>query len=267
MPPILEPAHNTKHLPFLHIPFREHLFVLAQADDGASNGTALWLSGQVLAAYVASLPPPAKNAAHVIELGSGIGFTALVLASLGYHVLATDAHPSVISLLTQNIQRNSQNLPGSVQVRELDWCVPPERWDWSDPSSITSPRAYSDVVPRSFDLIVTADTLYVPHLTPHLLRTLDHIQALTPVTRSSPPSSNSNQSEANNNHRPRRPTTLVALERRDPALIDSALALVPGSLTRIPHKKLSKALQGVGWNWDASDWEGVEIWKIKWNSK
>ncbi|KAG8732900.1 hypothetical protein FRC11_010211 [Ceratobasidium sp. 423] len=137
---MLEPAHNTKHLPFLHIPFREHLFVLAQADDGKANGTALWLSGQVLAAYVASLPP--KNS-RVIELGSGIGFTALVLASLGYHVLATDAHPSVLSLLTQNIQRNSQNLPGSVQVRKLDWCVPPEQWDWSDPTSITGPHAYS----------------------------------------------------------------------------------------------------------------------------
>ncbi|CAE6433722.1 unnamed protein product [Rhizoctonia solani] len=265
---MLEPAHNTKHLPFLHIPFREHVFVLAQADDGASNGTALWLSGQVLAAYIASLPTPAKNAARVIELGSGIGFTALVLASLGYHVLATDAHSSVLSLLAQNIQRNNQNLPGSIHVRELDWCVPPERWDWSDPSSITSPCAYSDseprVAPPVFDLIVTADTLYVPHLTPHLLRTLDHIQALTPVTRLSPPRPDSSQPEATNNSRSRRPTTLVALERRDPTLIDAALALVPGSLTRIPHKKLSKALQGVGWNWDAGDWEGVEIWKIKW---
>ncbi|KAJ1310395.1 hypothetical protein OPQ81_007133 [Rhizoctonia solani] len=162
---MLEPAQNTKHLPFLHIPFREHVFILAQADDGISNGTALWLSGQVLAAYVASLPLPPQGA-RVIELGSGIGFTALVLASLGYHVFATDAHPSVLSLLTQNIQRNSQTLRGSVQIRELDWCVPPEQWDWSDPKSITSPHAYSGSAPVAFDLIVTADTLYTPHLTP-----------------------------------------------------------------------------------------------------
>ncbi|CAE6503562.1 unnamed protein product [Rhizoctonia solani] len=266
---MLEPAQNTKHLPFLHISFREHVFVLAQADDGASNGTALWLSGQVLAAYIASLPP-LSGGARVIELGSGIGFTALVLASLGYHVIATDAHPSVLSLLIQNIQRNAQNLPGSVQVRELDWCVPPEQWDWSDPKSITSPCAYNDPEPRVaprcalpvFDLIVTADTLYVPHLTPHLLRTLDHIQALTPVSGSSLTDSTGNK------NRIKRPTTLIALERRDPSLIDSALALIPGSLGRIPHKKLSKAMQGLGWNWDASDWEGVEVWKIKWaNSK
>ncbi|CAE6488416.1 unnamed protein product [Rhizoctonia solani] len=254
----MRPAQNTKHLPLLHISFHEHVFVLAQADDGASNGTALWLSGQVLAAYIASLPP-LSGVARVIELGSGIGFTALVLASLGYHVTATDAHPSVLALLAQNIQRNVQNLPGSVQVRELDWCVPPEQWDWSDPTSITSPRAYNDpVAPAPFDLIVTADTLYMPHLTPHLLRTLDHIQALTPVTGSSSPSTS----------RTKRPTTLIALERRDPLVIDSALALVPGSLARIPHKKLSKAMQGLGWNWDASDWQGVEVWKVKWpNSK
>ncbi|KAF8682165.1 Lysine methyltransferase [Rhizoctonia solani] len=272
---MLEPAHTTKHLPFLHIPFREHVFVLAQADDGVSNGTTLWLGGQLLAAYIASLPIPPKSTARVIELGSGIGLTALVLASLGYHVLATDGHPSVLALLTQNIQRNAQNLPGSVQVRELDWCVPPERWDWSDPSSITSPRAYIGdpelrVAPPVFDLIVTADTLYVPHLTPHLLRTLDHLQALTPVTGSSlsSPSSDSNHQPKVSTNRARQPTTLVAFERRDPALIDAALALIPGSLTRIPHKKLSKALQRAGWKWDASDWDGVEIWKIKWgNSK
>ncbi|KAL5636109.1 hypothetical protein ACGC1H_004804 [Rhizoctonia solani] len=97
----------------------------------------------------------------------------------------------------------------------------------------------------------------MPHLTPHLLRTLDHIQALTPVTGSSP-----------STNRTKRPTMLIALERRDPFVIDSALALVPGSLVRIPHKKLSKALQGLGWNWDASDWQGVEVWKVKWaNSK
>ncbi|CUA72267.1 hypothetical protein RSOLAG22IIIB_00932 [Rhizoctonia solani] len=248
---MLEPAQNTKHLPFLHISFREHVFVLAQTDDGTSNGTALWLAGQVLAAYMASLPPP-TGGARVIELGSGIGFTALVLASLGYHVMATDAHPAVLSLLIQNIQRNAYSLPGSVQVRELDWCVPPEQWDWSDPNNITHPRAYSDprVTPTPFDLIVTADTLYVPHLTPHLLRTLDYIQALTPVT--------------NNSTSYRRPTALIAFERRDPALIDSALALIPGSLNRIPQRKISKALQRLGWNWDTSDWEGVEVWKVKW---
>ncbi|CAE7113699.1 unnamed protein product [Rhizoctonia solani] len=255
---MLEPAQNTKHIPFLHIPFREHVFVLAQADDGVSNGTALWLSGQVLAAYVASLPAP-SGVTRVIELGSGIGFTALVLASLGYHVIATDADPSVLALLAQNVQRNAPDLPGSVQVRELDWCVPPEQWNWSDPTSVTSPRAYNDpalqCAPPVFDLIVTADTLYVPHLTPHLLRTLEHIQALTPVTGSSPA-------------RTRRPTTLIALERREPPVIDAALALIPGTLRRVPRKRLAKALQGLGWNWDMGDWDGVEVWKVKWaNSK
>ncbi|KAF8758529.1 Lysine methyltransferase [Rhizoctonia solani] len=183
---MLEPAHTTKHLPFLHIPFREHVFVLAQADDGVSNGTTLWLGGQLLAAYIASLPIPPKSTARVIELGSGIGFTALVLASLGYHVLATDGHPSVLALLTQNIQRNAQNLPAPFKSASLTVGDPELR-----------------VAPPVFDLIVTADTLYVPHLTPHLLRTLDHLQALTPVTGSSlsSPSSDSNHQPKVNTNR------------------------------------------------------------------
>lgn len=243
---MLQPAHHTKHVPLLNVSFRTHTFILAQADDGAANGTALWLSGQVLAAYLASLSP--KPGRRAIELGSGIGFTALVLASLGYDVLATDADPAVLALLRQNVQLNAANLPGSVTVRELDWCVLPEQWDWDHPSTITGSNNAQPTHPP-FDLVITADTFYTPRLTPHLVRTL---QALTRATPTDVPSDLP------------KPTTYVALERREPEVIDSALGQIPGTLTRIPHKKLIKAMHALGWKWDATEWEGVEVWKVKW---
>ncbi|KAG9101671.1 hypothetical protein FRC06_002736 [Ceratobasidium sp. 370] len=221
-------AHHTKHLPLLEISFRAWTFALAQTDDGAANGTALWLPGQVLSAFLGSLPSPKSARPRAIELGSGIGFTALVLASLGWDVVATDAHPAVLSLLEQNVRRNNSDLPGTIQVCKLDWCVPPEEWD------------LANVTTRPFDLVLTADTLYSPHLIPHLLRTLRYLAC--------PPGSASI-------------LTYIAFERRDPALIDAALASLPDP-TRIPHRKLAKSMHATGWgDWDADDWAGVEVWK------
>ncbi|KAF8610103.1 hypothetical protein BDV93DRAFT_483165 [Ceratobasidium sp. AG-I] len=249
----MRPSHHTKHLPHLTVSTRTHTFHIAQADDGASNGTALWLSGQVLSAFLAALPAPRSSPPRAIELGSGVGLTALVLASLGWDVIATDAHPSVLSLLNQNVRLNSPNLSGTVHVRELDWTVPPDHWDWSHPTSISGP--HSDIPPASptaptFDLILTADTLYTPNLTPHLLRTLQHL-ACPPIVE--------------NGTRMGTPIpTYIALERRDPSLIDQALSHLPHA-TRIPQRKLSKAMQSIGWTgWDPSDWSDVEIWKVRW---
>ncbi len=79
----LDPAHVTKHVPLLVCPFNSSSsFVLSQRADGVSNGTALWLGGQCLAIYLAHNLPRCNlhsKRPSVIELGSGIGFTACVL--------------------------------------------------------------------------------------------------------------------------------------------------------------------------------------------
>lgn len=47
------PAHDTKHVPLLTYPFRDDIiFTLSQSDDGANNGTALWLGSQILSAFL-----------------------------------------------------------------------------------------------------------------------------------------------------------------------------------------------------------------------
>jgi protein N-lysine methyltransferase METTL21D len=69
------PAHSTKHIHNLIYEFNSRFtFNLVQLQNGISNGTALWLGGQVLACYLATLYQDAKHPPQrAIELGAGIG--------------------------------------------------------------------------------------------------------------------------------------------------------------------------------------------------
>lgn len=75
----VKPAHETKHIPLLEIRgSADTVFYLAQSDDGADNGTTLWLAGQVLAMTLPALLPSKGTGTkrRAIELGSGTGYTA-----------------------------------------------------------------------------------------------------------------------------------------------------------------------------------------------
>ncbi|KAF4614812.1 hypothetical protein D9613_002958 [Agrocybe pediades] len=113
-------AHLTKHIPLLHYPFAGSLFALSQLSNGHSNGTALWLGGQCLAMYLAQMhakfrPSHLTRLPRVIELGSGIGLTALSLSSLGWDVLATDIPHVITSVLEKNIKNEG------IRVTGIDW--------------------------------------------------------------------------------------------------------------------------------------------------
>ncbi|KAH9857009.1 hypothetical protein C2E23DRAFT_721079 [Lenzites betulinus] len=263
MPP-LRPAHETKHVPVLACPFRAHLFHLAQLDDGHTNGSALWLGAQCLSLFFSDSlslkhrPPPAQLRPRAIELGSGIGLSALALASMGWDVIATDLNDVVSSVLASNIARNLAQLPpdaGNVQVRVLDWTVPPDHWVWDDAQTIASAQVEKPhpagqpgpLLGPPFDLILTSDTIYSADLVTPLLRAL---HALCHVSASEL----------------RTPPVYLCLERRDPALTDYALSQAKDpwnfKVERIPHKKLAKAIEKAGAHWEKGDWEGVEIWKL-----
>jgi predicted nicotinamide N-methyase len=83
----MQPASETKHIPQLPYEFHGRTFLLNQRDDhGVTNGTTLWLGGQVLSYYLAFvLESRSSGSARktAIELGSGIGLTAYVLLVLG----------------------------------------------------------------------------------------------------------------------------------------------------------------------------------------
>ncbi|KAG6854628.1 hypothetical protein C0991_004230 [Blastosporella zonata] len=247
------PAHHTKHLPVLVCPTPRATFHLTQSDDGISNGTALWLGAQCLSAYLATLNRPPGS---LVELGSGIGLTALVMASLGWRVLATDIPHVISSVLSPNILTNLHRLPpasGSIQVSELDWTIPPDAWIWNSPSAIASASlttSHTNTQQPPFDLICTADTVYTPALIQPLLRSL---HALCTLSIAAAPSA-------------RPPPVYLCLERRDPVLADRCLADAHDTwgfhLERIPPRKIAKAIQKAAMNWPKEDWEGIEIWKL-----
>ncbi|KAI0362249.1 hypothetical protein OH77DRAFT_1441621 [Trametes cingulata] len=267
-PDSLRPAHETKHIPFLVYPFRTHRFHLAQLDNGATNGSALWLGAQCLTLFLSdnlkNKPPSSTglssggNRPRAIDLGSGIGLSALALASMGWDVIATDLHDVVSTVLSGNVSRNLTQLPpdsGTVQVRELDWTVTPDQWRWDHPHIIASSQAQDSITEAQqgsilgppFDLIITSDTIYSTALVTPLLR------ALHGLCHSSSPEV-------------RCPPVYLCLERRDPALVDYALSQARDTwnfkVERIPSKKLAKAIEKAGARWDKSDWEDVEIWKL-----
>ncbi|KII89216.1 hypothetical protein PLICRDRAFT_40849 [Plicaturopsis crispa FD-325 SS-3] len=259
-PPL--PAFQTKHIHLLEYPFLNHSFLLAQQDDGGSNGTALWLGAQCLSLYLADVlrkhrATPSSPRPRLVELGSGIGLSALAAAALGWDVLATDVPAVISTVLTRNVEHNtpllSPDSAGSIQIRELDWTVPPEEWRWDNDSAIasaTSPPAAPSTAGQlrpPFDLIITSDTLYSPSLIDPLLRTL-HALAVQSFTSRPPP-------------------IYVCIERRDPALIDTALARARDTwgftTERISQGKVSRAMSRHGGiKWAKDDWDGVEVWKL-----
>ncbi|KAF5380904.1 hypothetical protein D9615_003887 [Tricholomella constricta] len=258
-------AHSTKHIPLLLYPFAASTFHLAQLTDGVSNGTALWLGAQCLSVFLASINPrlvaQSGKPPRLVELGSGIGLTALAMSSLGWDVLATDIPHVISSVLAKNIQDNLNKLPpasGTIDVRELDWTIPPDHWTWNDTTVVAS--ASSSSLPSSdvntpllnppFDLICSADTVYTAALVEPLLRTFHALCTLSLAASASA----------------RAPPIYLCIERRDPALVDRVLADARDTwgftVERVPHRKLVKAMDKGGIKWPKAEWEGVEIWKF-----
>ncbi|TBU50909.1 hypothetical protein BD309DRAFT_995977 [Dichomitus squalens] len=270
----LRPAHETKHVPLLHYPFRSHIFHLLQLDNGATNGTGLWLGAQCLSLYLSDLlknksststsgsSPGAKRPIRAIELGSGVGLTALALASMGWDVIATDLQDVISSVLTPNISRNRAHLPpgsGAIEARVLDWTVPPDQWLWDDPKTIASQQLEKPsnagqhnpiLLQPPFDLIISSDTLYVAELVTPLMRSLHTLSRLSVST----------SAEA------RAPPVFLCVERRDSGLTDRALSEATETwgfkAERVSHKRLAKAMEKGGARWQRGDWDGVEIWKL-----
>lgn len=182
---------------------------------------------------------------------------------MGWDVLATDLPDVIASVLSANITNNLHNLPpqcGTIQVRALDWTVPPSEWTWDNETVIAShsaravqgsSEARDILLTPPFDLIITADTVYSPALVQPLLRTLMHVCLLSRSHDTGVPGT-------------RKLSVYICIERRDPALTEDFLASAKEmfSLSRVPHRKLADAMEGSGLRWAKDDWEGMEIWSF-----
>lgn len=278
-------ASETKHLALLHHPIPGTSIVLplkqlsststtnssgtlAGTGSGSgtgATGTTLWLSSQLLALYFASLPlPPAPSPRHgigsrsavgrmhtVLDLGSGIGYLPLCLAQRGYRVIATDIPTVIESVLSHNIttgldaitahsNSNSHSHrylsgPPDVQVTTLDWETVSETGQL--PESLRGLKV---------DTLITSDTIYAPHLVHPLFETLRLISISISCGTGSIP------------------TIYISLERRDSALVDSALGVAADMgliMRRVDKGKVDRLMLEAGWA--TEEWDDVEIWKGK----
>lgn len=243
---INRPAHQTKHLAELvyRFPSIDTSFRLLQRNDTNSTGSSLWLSSQILSSYLLhTYAKPGQQSARrrVLELGSGTGLLSLLMARLGWQVVATDIPPVLESVLRSNVDAGLYGLVAAghaavdqIHVCELDWNAAPE--DQLD-----------SLEEQHFDLIMTADTIYEPSLVRPLLFTIARLY------RRQGGSS---------------PTVLLALERRDPVHVSEALRIAAEECAlpfkQIPTKRVRKIFDtlGDGATWSRDDWDGVEIWKL-----
>jgi hypothetical protein len=273
------PASHTKHEASLLYPLPSLGAQLRLAQDsarGQSTGTTLWLSAQIAACWLQAHPVRAGKAAktseegtsaadgsastpaldpptplRALELGSGTGFLAMVLALQGLAVLATDIEPPLSSVLRPNLAAN-----GSTAVAApLDWADTPG--DSSGIGSADDEMRAADWlaqlgaaagVPSPWDVLVSADTIYHPQLLHPLCRTL----------RAAVLASRRDGVE---------PHVLLALERRDPALVDEALRTAERhgfALQRLPPRKVRRAVDAhLGSAWPRDEWEEVELWTLQ----
>lgn len=145
----------------------------------------------------------------------------------------TDVEPALSSVLRSNIEANASVMArsgGTVDVRALDW----EEFIDDAAGNLARTKEWASQslgADQSFDTLITTDTIYHPSLIRPLLCTLRAFSLLGPATQRTPP-------------------ILVALERRDPALVDAALqqAREMGFDTkRVGQGRIGKCLQKAGW--------------------
>jgi hypothetical protein len=156
-----------------------------------------------------------------------------------------------------------------VQVRELDWSVDPSQWRWNShkgvavamhegdqDQSAAEENDHGDLLGPPFDLVVTSDTVYSTSLITPLLRTLHQLCLL-----SRRPSSSAKQ-QAN-----QLPMVFVTVENRDPGLLHQFFKQAREDwgfgTTRVPDRRVAKAMERRRMAWKREDWMGIEIWKLQ----
>ena len=101
----------------------------------------LWPSGVALAAKIARQPGIVRGR-RVLELGCGLGVTAIAALRAGADLLVTDYSPEALALCALNALDQAGALPKTLRV------------NWRDPSSTL--RATGD----AFPVVLAADVLY-----------------------------------------------------------------------------------------------------------
>lgn len=126
---------------------------LAQDFLMSETGGAVWDASLVLIDFFSRQEKKCLDGLRVLELGAGIGATAVALAALGAHVVATDRCGAALRLLRRNVGGVA-----NVCVKELDWRDGPFPGE-------------------AFDFVVASDVLYDPDAFPVLRACLARVCA------------------------------------------------------------------------------------------
>lgn len=142
---------------------RERLFAAAKADPTivAPHWSRVWASGMALADVVLARRAELRGRT-VLELGSGLGVTAIAALEAGAHVHTMDCSPLALALCRRNALVNTGRAPSTL-------CV-----NWAMPDRASMARAESF---GGFGLILAADVLYESRDIAPLLQTIDRLLA------------------------------------------------------------------------------------------
>jgi predicted nicotinamide N-methyase len=102
----------------------------------------LWPSGIALAASIARAPDLVRNA-RCLELGCGLGVTAVAALRAGADLLATDYAPQALALCRHNCLVNAGRAPRTLQM------------NWRRPT-----RRLRTLAGQGFPVVLAADVLY-----------------------------------------------------------------------------------------------------------
>lgn len=271
------------------------------AQTTGTTGTTLWLGAQVMACYLrdtlgdvqttsfstpsSSRRPtdattsrdhdtlvPVPRRKRAIELGSGVGYLSLCLASWGWDVVATDIEPVTSTVLRPNVdlglnavKRHRRDAAGKIGVTRLDWLEVARDGLPSCTRLEGDSEPENNVLPENdYDMIITTDTLYATDLVQPLWTTL---RLLSERPSRQPGASSADDSHAAPATSITPPPIYIALENRDPDLIGAGLEAgraMGFEVKRIGAPRVARAVDKAGWGWRSEDWAGVEIWKARW---
>ncbi|PWN91407.1 hypothetical protein FA10DRAFT_265263 [Acaromyces ingoldii] len=249
--------------------------------------------GAAAAAAAVATATAAAGAANTrrplaVDLGAGVGLTSLVLAALGFDVITTDIDPPYSSVLLPNIAANSPPPSRSGGATRCGGQIITLLVDWTVASDVDALLAEADARGGA-DLVVTADTLYSPSIVDSLLACLAQLKRRGTQRQQQLDVQQEEEDEEEQKQRrklevkakakagrgnkgtakDRRTMILVALERRDPSLIEMSLARARSSEhrlepDRVPQRVLNKAVDDHlgSCHWSRDDWDDVEVWHM-----
>ncbi|XP_008328730.1 methyltransferase-like protein 22 [Cynoglossus semilaevis] len=135
-------------------------------------GKQVWRGAFLLADFILSEADMFRGAT-VLELGAGMGFTSIVMATVAKTVYCTDVGDDLLSMCERNVSVNrhmTKNGGGEVKVKQLDWlqyslCTDADvDFSWTE-------EEVADLYDNTH-FIIAADVIYDEDLTDGLFRIL-----------------------------------------------------------------------------------------------